>query len=197
MKKLFILLGMVMGLSAYGQDHLTIPLLNVRSLYISNSVTWVTNLLSAANPTGTNLATVIVTNKQGIRLTTSTGSTNVTSQKILERANLQQKGMITSLGATNQSIFVRVGNAGANATNAFSLAFRAVPNGTNEVTGTEYVVTSTLATAVSGNWLFPLPTTPAFIGCKSVQLTKVYCVAPVEVAGDFWIHEISLVGFRE
>lgn len=198
MKKLYIFFGLTIGLTSFGQNHSARSLLgpDVGSFCISNSATFITNLNSGLVTGGTNLPTVIITNSAG----SYAGSGNTNSfVNALGQANLfVDRNAVYQVGpSTNSCILLGIGGAGAAATNAVCLEFVAMPDGTTEDT-TSIVITNTTTvnTAVSGNWRFPL-SSASFPGVKTIMLRKVYLpIAPTAANSQFSITQIDLCGFQ-
>lgn len=194
MKKLLVAIGLLIGFGVAAQNFDSQNMINARSIYISNAVTFVTNLNSSVATGSSNVTGVVFTNLGGTRVTGS-GARYV---NLLKNANLwtDSNGSWQTSAPTNACIFVRIVSAGADATNAVSFEFVAVPNGTHEDTKSTAITFSTTAgQAVSGNWRFPLPMS-GLAGCRAIMLRKIYtAVAPSSGLGEFNVAEVSLNGF--
>lgn len=195
MKKLLLsFVSSLVVLSASAQNFSARTFLNASSIYISNSVTFVTNLSSSVS-IGTNISGVIATNLSGNAIQTN-NVWNVNLLKTIDRFVDRNAGYITSAGATNACIFVNITSAGANATNGYTLEFVAVPDGTLEdTTTTAFTCVVAANTAVAGGWRYPIPG-HLMAGVKSLRLRKVYStVAPTATASNFTVDEVELCGF--
>lgn len=196
------------------QNFLSQNLLNAQSIYISNSVTYITNLAANINVQGTNLAGVTWTNNFG-QLETATNispaytnspliATNIGAYvNLLKDGNMiwNRDNSYLTLPATNMCVYVHTlpaASGSAAATNAFVLEFEALPDGVSEANSTTFTFTSSLNTAVTSTkglgWMFPL-NSAVVPGCKSIRLRKVYlATAAGAAAADFWIDDITLNG---
>lgn len=196
-KKMVLGLAVVgLPLAASAQIGTTTSFINPNyiGLYISNAVTFATNLSSVVNGVGTNVTGMVQTNSAGVAVATN----NIYNVNMLRTVTLwaERNGNI----CTNMGIFVKVpaATAGAAATNGFLLVFSPCPNGTNDSgqAGDFLQVSNGVGgTAVAGNWFFPLPT-GKWPGCRGLMLQKAgSIVAPAAAASQFVITEISLSGF--
>jgi len=189
MKKLLISIGLAtITFAASAQNFASSSFLSVADIYMTNSVTFVTNLNSSVS-IGTNITGVIATNLNGNTLATNNVFT-VNMMKDIVLNSDRNAGNLTVAG-TNACIELDVISAGAAATNAITLEFVAVPDGVHEDgTTSAWTCSTTAATSVAGTWRFGVPATQ-FIGCNKIRLRKVYAVAPTAAASSFVISGVS------
>lgn len=211
MKKFLISIGLaaVVILPASAQNFVRQQMMQNVNLYLTNQATAYTNVLDNAG--NTNLATVIITNRVTGSAYTTTSTVPVQTVQAFKDVPFILPGpgawsYITSGAATNSTLEVGIGYAGANATNGFNIEIVPLLSGYEagqattepfiEDTANKFILFKTNNTAVTGITRFGI-NSAAYVGYWGLRLKTIYPnVNPVAADSQFVVTNVSLNGWR-
>jgi len=205
LKKLLTFAGLaVVTFTATAQNFESRSFLNAQSISITNGALGygITNLNSAIS-SGTNVYQIVFTNLSGNRVVITNGTSDKFNLlKTIPLTVDRNAAFVGTTLATNANIFIRLGNAGANATNAVTFVFVAVPD-YNPLTGIghestaaadQWTITTVANTAYPQSFKIGFPY-GQFVGCGGLMLKSVSSGAAIAAGSDVFLLECVMDSF--
>jgi len=204
MKKLITSIGLaVVTLTATAQNFESRSFLNAQSISITNGALGygITNLNSAIS-SGTNVYQIVFTNLSGNRVVITNGTSDKFNLLKTIPLTVDRNGAFITAPSTNANIFIRLGNAGANATNAVTFVFVAVPD-YNPLTGIghestaaadQWTISTVANTAYPQSFKIGFPY-GQFVGCGGLMLKSVSSGAAIAAGSDVFLLECVMDSF--